>query len=151
MGLNKGDGMTSRMVIQLVLKWFSGYWVGKTTQRGKRSWSLRSGLLSQNVESTESTLLNLNHEITPLKTRLYRNFLFGRSSEIRGRFHRAGRWTLLNFPEGTLFNRVNADYFRIPELGSNDRSPIFERPFEPRPPVSPERERWRTGGRNPLT
>jgi hypothetical protein len=35
---------------------------------GKSS-NLRCALLSQNVESTESTLLNLNHEITPLKTR----------------------------------------------------------------------------------
>lgn len=36
--------------------------VAGTTQRGEKSLNLRSGLFSQNVESTESTLLNLNHE-----------------------------------------------------------------------------------------
>ena len=43
--------------------------VAGTAQGVDESSKLRFGLLSQNVESTESTLLNLNHEITPLKTR----------------------------------------------------------------------------------
>ncbi len=49
-------------VLILGLKGFSGYWAGGTTRRAKKSWDLRFGLLGQNVESTETTLLNLNHE-----------------------------------------------------------------------------------------